>query len=606
MTAQVRRCNTILDPQELRKQNRAAFDRLMELERFTEAYRQKVNNADPNERLINENGLITIPVVVHIVHNGTAIGVGRNIPDAQIINQINILNQDFRRLNPDANQTPAAFANRVADVNIEFRLACINPQGLGTNGINRIQSNVNSFLPTNQQNDSPLKHTNQGGADAWPTDRYLNIWVSRLGLLSGGQLLGFATNPFNYAAFPDIDGIAVDFESFGSGGNTVAPFDLGRTATHEIGHWLNARHIWGDGSTSCNDTDECDDTPNQLGFTSPGITPVFPNNASCGNGGDMFMNYMDYSADRFMNLFTNDQAIRMRAVFQSGGPRRGFIDNYFRLTQAYASCSGAGGFYIVRTPFCAAQGNINWSITGPATLNNPNGNTATNYALPQNNANGVATITASWNNLAADFTIPIGYGAENSTYNPNYYNSGNVSTTTGSVNMTSYNNWTYGQVSFTGATGLAKNWRLVSCNSCNPQTYFSGSGNSFGVYLTQPYAFATIRAEIPAACGDITIEYSFLGGYLNPGYTLSPNPANNEITISASLPIDPNNRTSSLSTPAYEVQIFNAYNQLMKKTKVKKDDRDVTIDVSRFPSNQFYTVKLISDNDVQTKTFFKQ
>ena len=302
-------------------------------------------------------------------------------------------------------------------------------------------------------------------------------------------------------------------------------------------------------------------------------------------------------------MFTNDQAIRMRAVFQPGGPRRGFIDNYFKLQRNYPSCISAS--CVVITPFCAAQGNINWSITGPATLSDPNGHSTSNYYFTQPGASGLVTVTASWNNYVSDFSyvVDANLGVENSYYNPNYYGSTNRTTTKGSVNMTSYNNWTTGQISFEGATGPAENWRLVSNTSSN---YTNCYGNTFGIYLTQPYQFETLRADIPTSCGYKTVEYSFLGGYLNPRYTLSPNPADNEITIFASLPIDPNNRTSNSDTPAYEVQIFNAFNQLMKKTKVKKDDRDVRIDVSRFPSNQFYTVKLISDNDVQTKSFFKQ
>ncbi len=161
------RCGNSLDLKELRKKNPAAYKRLMNLEQFTNDYRQKLSNPNSTDRLIDPNALITIPVVVHVVHNGTPVGVGRNIPDAQIINQINILNEDFRRLNADMNQTPAALGGVAADAIIEFRLACINPNGGGTNGINRINSPAAAFLPVDGNNDSPVKHTVQGGLDAW-------------------------------------------------------------------------------------------------------------------------------------------------------------------------------------------------------------------------------------------------------------------------------------------------------------------------------------------------------------------------------------------------------------------------------------------------------
>ena len=304
-----------------------------------------------------------------------------------------------------------------------------------------------------------------------------------------------------------------------------------------------------------------------------------------------------------IRMFTRDQVTKMRAMFQPGGVRRGFIDNYFKL-YLFKLCGTGSGISFISTPFCAANGNINWSITGPGTLGNFGSYTYSYVNIPES-ANGEVIVTASWNNFVDDIKYIAGYGLENSTYNPGSYNIGNTNLRDGVTHMTGYNRYTYIDVNFTGAIGQAKNWRLVSSSS---QIYVASANttNNFWIYMTQPYASATLRAEIPTRCGDRTVEYSFLSGYLNTNYALSPNPADNEITISASVPIDPNNRTSNSGTPAYEVQIFNAFNQLMKKTKVKKDDRDVTIDVSRFPSNQFYTVKLISANDVQTKSFFKQ
>jgi Pregnancy-associated plasma protein-A len=296
----------------MKKEDPKAYDKFMKLEQLTNDYIQRISSSNPADRLINDNGTITIPVVVHVIHSGQALGTGRNIPDQQIFNQIGILNEDFNRLNADRLNTPAVFQG--GNVNIRFVLACRDPNGAFTTGINRFQSGTANFSVNGNTSDSPAKHANQGGVDAWPTDRYLNIWVCSL----TGGVLGAAPFPSDYTLRPNIDGLIIHFEAFGSGGNSRAPFDLGRTATHEIGHWLNLIHIWGD-EAACSGTDNCNDTPNQGDFTPPGITPVFPNRTSCGNSGDMWMNFMDYSGDRFMNLFTQDQVNRMRAVFQPVG-----------------------------------------------------------------------------------------------------------------------------------------------------------------------------------------------------------------------------------------------------------------------------------------------
>lgn len=517
---------------------------------------------------------------------------------AQIQSQIDVLNEDFSRTNPDVAQTPNVFDGVASNPMFRFELACLDPNSSFTTGITRTASGTANF----DANRNGVKFTSQGGINAWPTDRYLNIWVAP----NIGGVLGFAQPVARLADEPNTDGVVIWSDAFGRGAGFILDpqYDLGRTVTHEVGHWLNLVHIWGPNNggqgANCNDTDDCNDTPNQSieNFGVPAATQ-----ASCDNGGDMFMNYMDYTDDVAMNLFTNDQRARMRALFMQGGVRAGFIDNYFSLALGNTTC--ALSLYQIRTPFCQANGNIVWSITGPATSAPAYGSNTLRHITPQSGANGTAVLTASWNNFTDDFTIPIGYGTENSTYNPGSYNIGNANLRDGVTHMTGYNRYTYIDMNFTGAIGQAKNWRLVNSSH---QIYISSANttNNFWIYMTQPYAFATIRAEIPTICGDKTVEYSFLSGYLNNNYAISPNPASNEITISASAPSDPNNRTSNVTVRDYEVQIFNSFNQLLKKTKSGRNNSDVTIDISRFPSNQFYTVKLISNDDVQTKSFFKQ
>jgi Pregnancy-associated plasma protein-A/FG-GAP-like repeat len=245
-------------------------------------------------------GITRIPVVVHVVWNTAA----QNISDAQIQSQITVLNQDFRMTNADIGQVPAVWQSIRGDARIEFFLATTDPDGNPTNGITRTQTQVTSFA----QAGNPVKFAATGGAAAWPADRYLNIWVCQL----GGGLLGYAQFPGGPA---DSDGVVILHSAFGTTGTAAAPFDRGRSATHEIGHWLNLFHIWGDDGTGCGGSDEVSDTPNAAG---PNFgRPTFPS-VTCGNGpnGDMFMNYMDYT-DMFM--FTAGQVTRMQATLD--GPR---------------------------------------------------------------------------------------------------------------------------------------------------------------------------------------------------------------------------------------------------------------------------------------------
>ena len=255
-----------------------------------------------NPELAQRPGVTRIPVVVHVVWNTPQ----QNISDGQINSQIDVLNRDFRRTNPDVNSTPAPFLPLTADARIEFFLANVAPNGAPSSGIIRRQTTVSSF----GSNDA-VKSQATGGSDAWPADRYLNMWVCQL---SGG-LLGYAQFPGGPAA---TDGVVIRHSAFGTTGTAAPPFHLGRTATHEIGHWLNLNHIWGDDGTGCSGTDNVADTPNQGGSNTG--TPTFPH-VSCSNGpnGDMFMNYMDYVDDPAMFMFTAGQVTRMQACLD--GPR---------------------------------------------------------------------------------------------------------------------------------------------------------------------------------------------------------------------------------------------------------------------------------------------
>ena len=268
----------------------------------------------------SEKTIITIPVVVHVVWKTNT----HNISDAQIQSQIDALNKDYRRTNIDAINTPNVWQGIAADTEIEFCLATTDPIGQPTNGINRVQTSHGQFGMN-----SDIHTSSAGGADNWPNDDYLNVWVCDL----GSGLLGYATPPSNWIG--DGDGLVIGYNYFGTIGTLQAPYNKGRTATHEIGHWLNLDHVWGGGWGSCGD-DNVSDTPTQEqeNYSCPGY-PHNPNSCSTTNAdGDMFMNYMDYTNDACMNLFTNGQKTRMLAA----------INQYRPNMLNHDLCAGTVGF----------------------------------------------------------------------------------------------------------------------------------------------------------------------------------------------------------------------------------------------------------------------
>lgn len=243
--------------------------------------------------------LITIPVVFHVVHNNPT----ENLSAERLMTQIDVLNEDFRKLNPNFDETLEVFKGRAADFEIEFCLAQTDPDGLPTNGINRMSSDTTDFSV-----DNFVKFKETGGIDAWSSSEYLNFWVCDL----EAGLLG-------YAQFPGLeestDGVVVDYVQVGRG---FVSGVTGRTATHEVGHWLNLRHIWGDGP--CEEDDLVDDTPPAA--NSHEGCPINANTCTTDESEpDMVQNYMDYSADNCLTLFTEGQKERARVLFEPNGAR---------------------------------------------------------------------------------------------------------------------------------------------------------------------------------------------------------------------------------------------------------------------------------------------
>ncbi len=281
-------------------------ERLRAIEKFTQKYIEDVEQGRAS------SAVITIPIVFHVVYRTST----ENISDAQIMSQLQVLNDDFRRLNSDADNT----WSQAVDTEIQFCLATIDPDGNPTTGITRTQTSVNGF----GTNDS-VKSSSSGGKDAWPSSDYLNFWVCNI----GGGILGYAQFPGGNSA---TDGVVNGYQYTGTIGTATSPFDLGRTATHEVGHWLNLRHIWGDGN--CNADDFVSDTPASDGANYGCAT----GHVSCSST-DMVQNYMDYSDDACMNLFTAGQKARMQALFASGGARASILNSAACGTPAEPTCT---------------------------------------------------------------------------------------------------------------------------------------------------------------------------------------------------------------------------------------------------------------------------
>lgn len=263
--------------------------------------------------------VMTIPVVVHVVYNEPI----ENIHDEQIHNQIDRLNKDFRRLNEDITSVPPVWNSIATDSRIEFKLACMDPEGNKTNGITRTKTYQEVFEIDDDPNTSEkIKYSIEGGKDAWDSTRYLNIWICNL----GESLLGYAQFPRGDLS---TDGVVINHWVFGANGSASSrhnplgrAFNMGRTATHQIGHWLDCYHIWGDETIfddPCSRDDNVADTPNQRGPNSGDLT--FPNfTEAChdtGPNGTMFMNYMDCTNDQSRYMFTIGQVIRMHATLSN-------------------------------------------------------------------------------------------------------------------------------------------------------------------------------------------------------------------------------------------------------------------------------------------------
>lgn len=362
--SQERNCGAMEDLEHQLQHDPEMHSRMEAIERHTEHFIQTTNGQG--------RAVITIPVVFHVVHNGQAVGTAENVSDAYVLAQLEQMNQDFALANSDASLIPSIFQPLAANTEIQFCLAQRKPDGTATTGINRISGGRASW--TTSQINSSLKPSS-----IWDRNQYLNVWSVKFGG-ADASLLGYAQFPGGAA---NTDGVVVLYSSMGS---VASPnpdggvFGRGRTLTHEVGHWLNLRHIWGDATCG---NDMVSDTP--VHNTSNGGCPTYPHYSTCtGSPIEMTMNYMDYTNDACMYMFTAGQKARMQAVLASGGAR-------FSLTSS-AGCTPVG------STACNVPGGLNASgiTTAAATLNWSGASGATAYNV-RHRATGTTTWTTASN-----------------------------------------------------------------------------------------------------------------------------------------------------------------------------------------------------------------
>jgi hypothetical protein len=343
------------------------------------SFQNNLENIEEHTRqAIQNNGariVVTIPVVFHVVYNTAT----QNISDALLNAQLSQLNQDFRKLNSDNALTPSLFAGVAADMEINFCLAQQTPTGAATTGIIRKSTTTTAF----STNDN-MKRAANGGSDAWDATKYLNVWVCNM---SGG-ILGYAQFPGGAAS---TDGVVLQFNTVGS--RTVpgsgAPYNLGRTATHEVGHWLNLRHIWGDATCG---SDLVSDTP--IHRTSNAGCPSYPKTNTCTGGGtEMTMNYMDYTDDACMYMFSAGQKARAQALFATGGFRVGLLSSI--------GCNAPSGGTTCNVPTSlssSAVGSSTATVSWAAAIG------ATSYSLQYKTSAATTWTTVSASTTSASLT----------------------------------------------------------------------------------------------------------------------------------------------------------------------------------------------------------
>jgi hypothetical protein len=594
-------------------------------------------------------GIITIPVVVHVIHNGQAVGTAPNITDSQVLSQITVMNNDFRRLAG----TPGFNTNAVGvDTQIQFALAKQDPNGNPTNGIDRV--NLCQASWSTGAIDSTVKPTT-----IWDPTLYLNMWSVNF---TDGSLLGYAQFP-NASGLAGLnasggaansDGVVANYSTFGSknynDGTFIlnAPYNEGRTMTHEVGHWIGLRHIWGDGN--CSVDDFCADTPN-AGAANFGCPTGTNSCTGIGNpGNDMIENYMDYSDDACMNIYTQNQKDRMVVIMNNAARRVTLKTSQKDVAiplfandaevKLEASCAAAGGSCTSGTQ--ATQRVILYNrgtstLTSASLSYNINGGTNTTYpwtgSLASNkfaviempvvspvvgtinvsvvNANGVTDQRAT--NNAASIAFAPAAGPANYTFNNVVFRlQGDRFGTETTWNLknaagtTLYFGGPYTDLATntTQALVASQNWALAS-NQCYTFNIIDSYGDGIcctygaGYYDIKNTDGSVIVASSTGSFGageSKSFSINALGTFefeaLSSLY-LYPNPTNGILNISLNGSDLPDSYT-----------IHNYLGQLIAKKSVASSS-DLTINTSTY-SNGVYLISVEKGNEKKTLRFIKE
>ncbi|MFM2207649.1 MAG: hypothetical protein RL213_1624 [Bacteroidota bacterium] len=536
--------------------------RLQDLERFTANYVAQQQTKGGNRT----SSVVTIPVVYHIVYNTSA----QNISDAQCIAQLNQLNLDFSKTNSDASLIPSAFASVAANTNIQFCLAQRSPTGASTTGIERRQTTVTSF----STNDA-MKYYANGGLDAWPSGSYLNIWVCNM----GGGILGYAQFPGGSSA---TDGVVLQYTTVGSmlSPSSGAPYNLGRTATHEVGHWLNLRHIWGDANCG---SDQVNDTPTHN--TSNYGCPTYPHLSTCtGTPVEMTMNYMDYTDDRCMYMFTAGQSARMNALFATGTVNRLSLLSSTGCTPV-STCGVPTGITVTNVTTSGAT--ISWiSVTG-----------ATSYNLTYCVAGTTNCTTVS----SPTNSITISNLSPGTTYNytlQSVCSNGTSSTVSGSFTTvaTSCGNPTGLATSSITSSGVTLTWAGVSgainyyiqYKTSTATSWTTTTSTLTSKTITGLSASTTYNWQVQAVCNGL------LGTYVaGPNFTTAAGACTDTW--------ESNNSSSAAKTISTNTNIFGLISSSTDKDWFKftttSPNTNIRIDLSNLPAD--YDIRLYSSTGTQ-------
>lgn len=471
-----------------------------EIEAYTAQY---ANNNKTNAR-----GLIKIPVVFHIVWRTSA--AAENITDAQIQSQMDALNKDFALLNADASKIPSVFKSFASNLEVQFELAKRTPWGASSNGINRYQSSRTTFWGANDE----IKKPTFGGVAPWDTKKYLNVWVCAI----GSNILGYAQFPGGPAS---SDGVVLDYQCVGVNGTARAPFNLGRTLTHEVGHYLNLYHVWGNGA--CGD-DLVSDTPKH---SEPNYgCPTYPQVNTCNidKNVKMTMNFMDYTNDQCMYMFTNGQKTRVQALFAPGGARESLISSDAlvpglaaascglptiapetnllsnSVTVSWASPTGANTFVLRYKPLSSNTWTTVTLSTNKYNISDLLSNTSYEYQVQSNCYGTPGTFTAS-----KYFKTPIA----SSCGTPQTINISNITYNSATISWASIAGATQYRFQFKRATSSTWNVYTLTATTCklniaantNYQVQLAAiCGGTIGTF-SDVKTFTTLAA--PPVCSDV-------------------------------------------------------------------------------------------------------